>query len=70
MVIQLSYHPSSTLSPHLLHMYSKHYYFKNKIYIQSLLLLHAVAPQSPLVSTLVSLHSSLNSNQKAPSKMQ
>lgn len=53
-----------------LHMYSKHYYFKNKICIQSLLLLHAVAPQSRLVSTLVSLHSSLNSNQRAPSKTQ
>ena len=32
----------------------KHCYFKNKIYIQSLLLLPAIAPQSPLVSTLAS----------------
>lgn len=29
-------------------------YFKNKIYIHSLLLLPAIAPQSPLVSTLAS----------------
>ena len=32
----------------------KHCYFKNKIYIQSFLLLHAIAPSSPLVSTLTS----------------